>query len=99
MADMKPVAWLTHSRNGMLRSILTTRTDDEYLCPGDVQQPLYTADDLEQARREEREACAIAAWSAGMEYHNRVLGMPADAREVGSAGAAAIRARNEKGGA
>lgn len=53
---------------------------------------------VEQARREEREACAIAAWSAGMEYHNRVRGMPTDAREVGSAGAAAIRARNKKGG-
>lgn len=41
-ASVEPVAWITHSRNGMLRSILTTKTPDESLMPGDVQKPLYT---------------------------------------------------------
>ena len=43
---------------------------------------------------EEREACAVAAWMAGMDEHNKARGMPCDAREVGSAGAQAIRMRS-----
>lgn len=39
----------------------------------------------------EREACAIAAWSKGMDLHMKQH----DAREVGAAAAAAIRARGE----
>lgn len=38
-----------------------------------------------------QERCAVAAWSAGMDYHTKVLGIPCDAREVGSAAAKAIR--------
>lgn len=38
----------------------------------------------------EREACAVAAWSTGMGLHMKAH----DAREIGSACAAAIRARN-----
>ena len=38
-----------------------------------------------------QERCAFAAWAAGMDYHNKTLGMPADARDVGSAAADAIR--------
>lgn len=41
----------------------------------------------------EREACAIAAWSAGMAAHNAARGLPCDARDVGSKAANAIRAR------
>ena len=41
----------------------------------------------------EREACAVTAWSAGMDAHNAVRGLPCDARDVGSKAAAAIRAR------
>ena len=41
----------------------------------------------------EREACAVAAWAAGMGFHNREYGTKCDAREVGSAAAEAIRAR------
>lgn len=37
------------------------------------------------------EACAIAAWVAGMDAHNKALGLPCDAREVGAAAASAIR--------
>lgn len=43
----------------------------------------------------EREACAITAWSAGMDAHNAARGIPCDAREVGSKAAQAIRARSE----
>lgn len=41
----------------------------------------------------EREACAITAWSAGMDAHNEAQGLPCDARNVGSKAAKAIRAR------
>lgn len=41
----------------------------------------------------EREACAITAWSAGMDAHNAARGLPCDARDVGSKAASAIRAR------
>jgi len=43
----------------------------------------------------EREACAITAWSAGMDAHNAARGLPCDARDVGSKAASAIRARGE----
>ena len=49
-------------------------------------------EDLERFATMLREACAVAAWSAGMDYHSKMLGMPTDAREVGSAAAKAIRA-------
>jgi hypothetical protein len=63
--------------------------------------PLYTAAqaralaDAEVAR--EREACAVLAWSTGMDYHSkRMLGaICADARDVGSKCAYAIRARGQ----
>lgn len=42
---------------------------------------------------DEREACAITAWSAGMDAHNAARGLPCDARDVGSKAASAIRAR------
>jgi hypothetical protein len=38
------------------------------------------------------ERAAVIAWMAGMDAHTKTLGMPCDAREVGSACAAAIRA-------
>ena len=41
----------------------------------------------------EREACAITAWSAGMDAHNAARGLPCDARDVGSKAASAIRTR------
>ncbi len=44
----------------------------------------------------EREACAVAAWMAGIDAHNKALGMPCDAREVGSSCAIAIRARSKE---
>ena len=43
----------------------------------------------------EREACAVTAWSAGMDCHNKALGLPCDARNVGSLAASAIRARSQ----
>lgn len=43
----------------------------------------------------EREACAITAWSAGMDAHNAARGLPCDARDVGSKAAKAIRARDD----
>ena len=46
---------------------------------------------IERLIQECREACAIAAWSAGMDEHNRLMGMPSDAREVGSQCAKSIR--------
>lgn len=64
-------------------------------------EPLYT---LVQARAladdsvaKEREACAVLAWSTGMGYHSeRMQGAAgADARDVGSKCAAAIRARGQ----
>jgi hypothetical protein len=38
-----------------------------------------------------REKYAVLAWQTGMYEHSKALGMPCDAREVGSAVAAAIR--------
>jgi len=43
---------------------------------------------IELARADERERCAVAAWSTGMSLHRRNH----DAREIGSACAEAIRA-------
>lgn len=40
----------------------------------------------------EREACAITAWSIGMDLHNKQF----DSREVGAHCAAAIRARGDQ---
>jgi len=51
---------------------------------------------LAAAVAQERERCAIIAWSTGMDRHNKKLGLPDDCREVGSACAAAIRAAKEK---
>lgn len=64
---------------------------------------VYVADDiyardaqwaalLDAAAAQERERCAVAAWSAGMDAHNKVNGRPTDARNVGATCAAAIRA-------
>lgn len=50
---------------------------------------------LEFATAVEREACAVAAWMAGMDEHTKARGMPCDAREIGSAGARAIRMRSK----
>ena len=45
----------------------------------------------------EREACAATAWAIGMDEHNKALGLPVDAREVGSLAARAIRERSNAG--
>lgn len=42
-----------------------------------------------------REACAVAAWSAGMQSHDLNRGMPCDAREVGALAARVIRAQGD----
>lgn len=56
----------------------------------------FNKDQLDEAVAREREACAVAAWSAGMDTHNKANGFPAcDAREVGSLAARAIRMREE----
>lgn len=47
----------------------------------------------ERGRLDENEACAVAAWSAGMDAYNNAAGLPCDARETGARCAAAIRAR------
>jgi hypothetical protein len=52
----------------------------------------------ERVAAAERERCAVVAWSAGMDRHTQVLGMPTDARDVGSACAAAIRKGNQQEG-
>ena len=49
----------------------------------------------EASARVEREACAVTAWTTGMQIHDRHRGMPCDAREVGSLAASAIRARGD----
>lgn len=51
---------------------------------------------IDTATAAEREACAITAWSAGMDAHNESRGLPCDARDVGSKAANAIRARNKE---
>lgn len=48
---------------------------------------------IDAAAAAEREACAITAWSAGMDAHNAARGLPCDARDIGSKAASAIRAR------
>ena len=48
---------------------------------------------VEQTRKEEREACAILAWSEGMRVYRRSEIDSTDSRAVGSLIAAAIRAR------
>lgn len=55
----------------------------------------YLAHFAALAAAAEREACAVTAWSAGMDAHNAVRGLPCDARDVGSKAAAAIRARGK----
>ena len=42
-------------------------------------------------RKQVAEEFAIAAWTVGMNEHNKALGMPCDAREVGSAVARELR--------
>ena len=42
----------------------------------------------------EREACAATAWAIGMDEHYKALGLPVDAREVGSLAARVIRERS-----
>jgi len=55
----------------------------------------FTADQMlayaEAAVLAEREACAILAWSVGMDQHMKKF----DAREIGSMCASTIRARKE----
>ena len=53
---------------------------------------IVNTDDLGRMLAAEREACAITAWSIGMDLHYKQF----DAREVGASCAAAIRARGEK---
>jgi len=43
------------------------------------------------------EECAVTAWITVMDYHTKMLGMPCDAREVGSSASREIRAL-KKGG-
>lgn len=47
---------------------------------------------LEAEKLMEREACAVSAWSTGMDLHLKQH----DAREIGAACAAAIRARSKE---
>ena len=54
----------------------------------------YSPEKVTELLSEEREACAVAAWMAGMDAHTKARGMPCDARKVGSAGASAIRMRS-----
>jgi hypothetical protein len=56
---------------------------------------LFTLEGVNALLAAEREACAVAAWSAGMDFHNNAAGLPCDARETGSHCAAAIRARGQ----
>jgi hypothetical protein len=46
---------------------------------------------LEAHRKQIAEEFAVAAWTVGMNEHNKALGMPCDAREVGSAVARELR--------
>ena len=43
-------------------------------------------------QRAMQERAAVAAWSSGMDQHQKAVGIPLDSREVGSACAKAIRA-------
>lgn len=52
---------------------------------------IVNTDDLGRMLAAEREACAITAWSIGMDLHQKQF----DAREVGASCAAAIRARGD----
>ena len=51
------------------------------------------SDEIATAIAAEREACAVAAWMAGMQAHDNSRGLLCDARKVGSAAASAIRMR------
>ena len=62
------------------------------ICETTIEQRLERFANLVAAT--EREACAITAWSVGMDAHNAARGIPCDAREVGSKAAKAIRARS-----
>lgn len=50
---------------------------------------------FEQGQLAEREACAVTAWMTGINEHNKSIGMPCDAREIGSACARNIRMRGK----
>lgn len=52
---------------------------------------IVNTDDLGRLLAAEREACAITAWSIGMDLHQKQF----DAREVGASCAVAIRARGD----
>ena len=53
---------------------------------------IVNTDDLGRLLAAEREACAITAWSIGMDLHQKQF----DAREVGASCTFAIRTRGEK---
>jgi hypothetical protein len=57
---------------------------------------LFTLEGVNALLAAEREACAVAAWSAGMDVHNNAAGLFCDARETGAQCAAAIRARSTR---
>ena len=47
-------------------------------------------------QRAMQDRAAVAAWSSGMDQHQKAVGIPLDSREVGSACAKAIRALEVK---
>ena len=64
----------------------------DWFIPHDTERGLENVRDVVRrivAANQER--CAVAAWNAGMDCHTKALGMPCDAREVGSSAAEAIR--------
>ena len=71
------------------------RADERNSWPAEMEamerQVNILTDALAQAKADEREACAIAAWSTGMDLHMKKY----DAREIGFACAATIRSRGE----
>lgn len=104
MADIKPVAWAVFTPSKNIRIWTSDQSAAQCVLeldhPGQVEE-LYTAAQLEQARREEREACAKICEDqiereAG--YGGRFGGYGSFMGEkTGTECAAAIRARNEKG--
>ena len=82
------------TRDDIIRMAQECRLIGEYpLIDGLYTEAIYQFAALVAAH--EREACAVAAWSKGMDVHNAALSMPCDAREVGSKCAEAIRARGK----
>lgn len=101
-ASVADQAWPRHAPHVVMQLVDAAQLDSEraarqaaQLRIEELQAQLVRADaERFKAVAAEREACAIMAWSCGMDFYKPVS--PADSREIGSKIARLIRARGSK---